>query len=210
MSGISINPAQVTNAPGLFSVTTDGYVQGTALSDPAIRNQLVQGLVAPGVTVPLYGGMGITESIVNPLDGNSAIGSELTLATAVANLTGFTVFDQSTAMYNSPQSPVPLAPSGGGNHIAGGFINFYRLGSGARIAVACSQSVAAAFQSNPVNTLAYWDYTNQVLLSAPGGGAIPVKVIAVDAAGHSKIVVYNTGTGFATWNDGGYCAIILV
>lgn len=209
MSGITINPGLVTNAPGKFSVTSDGYVQGAALNDPAVRNELVQGLVAVAQTTPLWGGMAITDSLTPATVGGS-IGSVLALATAAANVTGFTVFDQATAMYQSPQSPVPLAPGGDGSSKFGGFINFYRLGSGARIAVQCSQAVAAALLAGASNIALYWDYTNQVLLSAPGGTALPVKLVGLDSVGGSKVVVYNSGTGFATYNESGYAAVIQI
>lgn len=209
MSGISINPALVTNAPGLFSLTTEGYVQGTALNDPAVRNELVSGVIAPATTTPMWGGEAITDSLWTAGVESSSIGSVLALATAAANITGFTVFDQSSAMYSTPQSPVPLAPGGDGTR-PGGAINFYRLGSGARIAVACVQAVAAALAHGASNIAVYWDYTNQVLLSAPGGTALPVKLVGLDMIGNSKVVVYNSGTGYATWNTAGYTAIIQI
>lgn len=210
MPGVTINPALVTNAAGKFSLTTDGYVQGTALNDPAVRNELVQGIVAVAQTTPLWGGMAITDSLANPASVSQAISASLALATAQGNITGFTVFDQANAMIQSPQSPVPLAPAGDNAGHPGGFINFYRLGSGARIVVACSAAVAAALESGASNQALYWDYTNQVLLNAPGGTALAgVRILDVNV-GNSKIVVYNGGTGFATWNESGSSAVIQI
>lgn len=206
MPGVTINPALVTNAPGRFSLTTDGFVQGMALDDPAIRNSLVQGVVAPAQQTPLWGGMGITDSLTTAGVEAASIGSVLALATSQANLTGFTVFNQSLAMINSPQSPVPLAP-GGDTVKPGGAINFYRLGSKARIAVKCSGAVAAALAAGASNIALYWDYTNQQLLNAPGGTAIAVKLVGLDAGG-SKVVSYDGATGFATWVENGNTAII--
>lgn len=203
MSGITINPAKVTNAPGLFSVRSKGYVQGTALSDPAIRHQLVSGILNPSASAPIWGGCGITESLTTAGTEADSIGAVLALATSQANLTGFTVYDQSHAMFQAPESPAPLAP-------AGGAINFYRLGSGARIALPCSGTVAAALAGSAINVALYWDYTNQVLLSAPGGTAINVKLLDVDTIGNSRVVSYSSGTGFATWNDAGYCALVQI
>lgn len=203
MAGVSFNPALVTNAPGLFKVSSRGYVQGVALDDPSVRNWLVSGVVAPAASNPMWGGEAITESLVTPNVQANEIGSVLSLATAQANLTGFTVFNQSLAMIQSTQSPVPLAPQSGA-------INFYRLGSGARIAVKCSSAVAAALAGGVVNPALYWDYTNQMLLNAPGGTAINVKVVDVDTAGNSRTVVYNSGTGFATWNDTDFVAVIQI
>jgi hypothetical protein len=210
MSGITINPALVTNAPGLFSVSTSGYVQGTALNDPAVRNELVQGIVAAAATTPMWGGIAITDSLVPLATIADAVGFVLAPATVETNITGFTVFDQATAMFSSPQSPVPLAPAGDGSSKPGGFINFYRLGSGARIVVACSQAVASALAGAASDVALYWDYTNQLLLSAPGGTALPVKLVGLDTKGTSKVVTYNSGTGFATWNETGYSAVIQI
>lgn len=203
MPGITINPGLVTNALGSFGVTSDGYVAGTALDSPSIRNSLVSGIVAPGAANPMWGGEAITDSLVTAGVEAKSIGAVLALATAMANITGFTVFDQSAAMIQTAQSPVPLAPPTGA-------INFYRLGSGARIAVPCDSGVAAALAGGASNQAVYWDYTNQKLLSAPGGTALPVKVLDVDTNGNSKIVVYNSGTGFATWNNSGFTAIIQI
>lgn len=202
MAGITINPALVTNAPGTFFTTSEGYVQGTALDNPVARFYLSQGIVATNATSPMWGGMGITDSLTTPGTEASAIGSVLTLATAAANLTGFTVFDQATAMIQSAQSPVPLAA-------ASAAINFYRFGSGARIAVACSNTVATTLEGSASNVALYWDYTNQVLLAAPGGTAIPAKLLDVNV-GNSRVVSYSAGTGFGTWTENGSCAIIQI
>jgi hypothetical protein len=200
MSGITINPALVTNAPGSFYASSTGYVQGVQLDDPAKRYSLLSGIVSPSATTPMWGGEGVTVSL--PTAGTEAgeIGAVLTLATAQSNLNGFTVFNQSSAMIQSPQSPVPLAP-------AGGAINYVLIGSRARITVACSNTIAAALAGGAINAALYWDYTNQVLLNAPGGTAIPVLVVDVNV-GNSQIVTYNSGTGFATWTRNGSTAVI--
>lgn len=208
MPGITINPQQITNAAGTFYVKSDGGMQGMFLDDPAIRNELVSAVVSPAQSTPLWGGMGITENLPTAGTEAASIGSVLALATSAANLTGFTVFNQSLAMINSPQSPVPLAAAGGGTTLVGGAINFFRLGSGARIWVGCSSAVSAAFSGSAVGTAAYWDYTNQVLLSAPGGTAIPVKVLGVSTAANAMVVSFSGG--LATWNYAGYAAIIQI
>lgn len=208
MTGITINPQQITNAAGTFYVSSDGGMQGMFLDDPAIRNELVSAVVSPAQSTPLWGGMGIVENLPTAGTEAASIGSVLALATSAANLTGFTVFNQSLAMINSPQSPVPLAAAGGGTTLVGGAINFFRLGSGARIWVGCSSVTAAAFAGSAVGTAAYWDYTNQVLLSAPGGTAIPVKVLRVSTSANAMVVAFSGG--LATWNYAGYAAMIQI
>jgi hypothetical protein len=217
MTGITINPQQITNAPNTFYTKSDGGFQGMFVDDPAIRNELVSGIVSPTQTTPLWGGCGITENLTTAGAEATSIGSVLALATSEANLTGFTVFNQSHAMINSPQSPVPLAAAGGGAGppaLPGGGINFFRLGSGARIWVQCSSATATALAGGAVNQALYWDYTNQVLLSSPGGTALPnVKVLRLDTTGNSQVVSAASGinsTGLATWVYNGYAAMIQI
>ncbi|HEY6922804.1 MAG TPA: hypothetical protein VI653_04990 [Steroidobacteraceae bacterium] len=202
MAGITINPALVTNAAGSFSTNTTGYVQGVLLDDPVKRYSLLSGIVSPSASSPMWGGVGVTVSLTTAGTEASEIGAVLTPATSQANLNGFTVFNQSAAMIQSPQSPVPLAP-------ASGAINYVLLGSDARITVACSNAVATALAGGAINQAVYWDYTNQVLLNAPGGTAIPVKVVDVNI-GNSQVVTYNSGTGFATWTRSGSSASTVV
>jgi hypothetical protein len=207
---MSINPQQMTNAAGTFYKSSKGGWQGMFMADPAIRNELKSGIVAPTQTAPLWGGMAITESLPTTGAEASEVGSVLALATDVANLTGFTVFDQSHAMINSPESPVPLASGGGGNGppaLPGGAINFFETGTGARIWVACSQAVANSLSGGVVNPVVYWDYTNQVLLTS-GTDALSVKVVGVDTSGNTPVVVYSGG--LATWNYSGFGALIQI
>jgi hypothetical protein len=200
-TGITINPALVTNAPNTFYSTSTGGVQGTIADNPvSLVGYLKSGIVSPSATVPMWGGEGVTISL--PTSGTEAneIDYVLTLATSETNLLGFTCYNQATAMIQSPQSPVPLAPSSGA-------INFFELGSGARIWVQCTSTIATALEGGAINQAVYWDYTNQVLLNAPGGTAIAVKVVGVNV-GNSQVVTYASGTGFATWNYSGSAALI--
>jgi hypothetical protein len=198
----TFNPMQVTNAAGTFYAQSTGYVSGVMLDDPAVRFAIDQGINTPGGSAVLYGGMAITESGITPGTEVGSVMSVLALASAETNITGFTVFNQSSALIQTPQSPVPIAPPSG-------FINFCRLGSGARIVVPVSAVDAAAMQGQPVNQLVYWDYTNQVLLHNAGGTAIPVKVLDINV-GNSQVPSYNSGTGFYTWNYAGSSAVIQI
>jgi hypothetical protein len=204
---ITLNPQQLTNAAGTFTVRTKGGVQGMWVDDPAVRFQLVSGLVAPGQSAAIAGGMGITENLVTLTAESAEVNSVLTLASSQANLTGFTVFNQAAAMINTPSSAVPAASGGGGGNLAGGAISFFRLGSLARIWVACSSGVATAFAASQVGLATYWDYTNQLLLSSPGGTAIGVKVLYVDTLGNSMVM---TNATTFTWNYAGYAALIQI
>jgi hypothetical protein len=154
MSNVSFNPMATTNAAGSFSVQSEGYVQGTALDDPAIRYQLANGVLASTETNPMWGGIAIFEDIPNPGFGN-AVGGNVGRATAIANVTGFSVFNQGHAMVNWPQNKVPVA-------LQGGTVPFYRLGSNARIPVACDPSLIS-LSGGLITQQVSWDFNNQVL-----------------------------------------------
>jgi len=167
MSGITINPNVSVNAPGTFGVQWDGLMQGTAWPDPAIRNSLSGGRLATTETLPMWGGVGIYADVPAP-QGSPAttpdvmLGPKVGRATNVTggstakNLCGFSVFDQNYSAINTPQSPVPLQS-------AGGNVNFYRLGSGARVAVkmdAALLSLGDDIETTPVS----WEYDAQMLV----------------------------------------------
>ena len=157
----SVNPVITTNALGSFGVTWDGYIQGTALDNPSSYQYLAGGVLATSETLPMWGGVGISEAVAGASGTpNQTLGSTITratslTATAANGLTGWSVFDENTAMVNFPQSPVPLSASGYE-------VNFYRLGSGARIAVACSPNLVN-LQGEIISTQVSWDFTNQQL-----------------------------------------------
>lgn len=196
---MQFNPSPTTNFGGTFVVQSDGYVQGLIMDDPALRYQIAGGLVASGVTTPMWGGEAITEAL--PASTPQPLGNNITLATAYANLTGFTVFNQGGAGIVSPQSQVPL-------YSALQSINIARLGSGLRIAVKCDPTLAAALLGEDINQAVSWDFTNQLLVTF-ATTALACKVLDVQT-GNSKTVTYNTGTGFATWNLTGTCALIQI
>jgi hypothetical protein len=156
MSGnISFNPNVTTVAAGTFNISSEGYIQGTALNDPSVRNELAGGTVALTESSPMWGGIAITEN-VPPTGIAGTLGGNIKRATAETNITGFTVFDQAHGMINFPQSPVPLAAPGMQ-------VNLYRIGSNARIAVAASPTLVG-LDGMPITSQVAWDYENQQLV----------------------------------------------
>lgn len=151
---VSFNPNLTTNAAGSFSVQSEGYVQGTALDDPAIRNELANGVLALTESYPMWGGVAIFENLPNPGFGNIT-GPTVGRATAQTNLTGFSVFNQGHAMINWPQNKVPIVGQGG-------TVPFFRLGSGIRIPVQCDPSLVD-LQGGLITQQVSWDFNNQVL-----------------------------------------------
>lgn len=196
---MNVNPAVTTNFPGTFVVESDGYVQGLIMDDPALRYQIAGALVGSGVATPMWGGEAITE--VLPAATPQPLGNNVILATAYANLTGFTTFNQGGAGLVSAQSQVPL-------YSAGQSINIIRMGSGVRIAVKCDPTLAASLLGEDINQQVSWDFTNQLLV-AFSSTALACKILDVQV-GNSKTVTYNTGTGFATWDLTGACALIQI
>lgn len=156
---VSFNPGITTNAAGSFNRDSVGLIQGTAYDSPNTRFDLAGGLLATTETLPMWGGVGIFELVPGVSGGPSAtLGSSIGRATSLTGstaLTGFSVFDQAYGMFNTPQSPVPLA----GSSMS---VNFYRLGSGARIAVACDPTLVN-LQGAIITSQVSWDFNNQVL-----------------------------------------------
>lgn len=157
---ITLNPAITTNARGSFATGWQGYIQGTALADPAIRNALAGGVLASTETLPMWGGVGIVENVpLLPLTAGSRFGGAIERAVSLTGanaLTGFSVFDQNHSAINTPQSPVPLIT-------AGMTMNLYRLGSGARIAVAADPALAS-LEGGIITAQVSWDFAEQRLI----------------------------------------------
>ncbi|KGC14211.1 hypothetical protein DM48_368 [Burkholderia gladioli] len=149
-------PYATTNAAGSFSVQSAGYVQGVYQDEPAIRYSLASGTLSPNATGPIWGGMAISESIAPASNYDRTLGGTIVPATAVSNITGFSVFNNAYSMVGSPSSPVPLA----GN--AGASVAFFRLGCGIRIPVAMDPSLVS-LDGSLITTQVSWDFNNQVL-----------------------------------------------
>lgn len=153
-SNISFNPFLTTVAANTFSVQSDGYMQGVAMDDPAIRNTLSGGPLATTETLPMWGGIAIQE-LLSAVTVDSSLGNQVARATTVAQITGFSVYNQAHNWVTTPQS---RAPSAG----AGMSVPFHRIGSGARIAVACDPSLVS-LNGGLITQQVSWDFNNQRL-----------------------------------------------
>ncbi|OYV83434.1 MAG: hypothetical protein B7X04_04315 [Parcubacteria group bacterium 21-54-25] len=198
MATVSFNPSLTTAPQNTFVAQTQGFVQGDFVDDPSSRMYLNSGLIAAAVTQPVWGGLAIQELV--PATGEGALGSSLALATNDATTTGFSVFTQGYNMVIVPGNSVQTT-SGGGT------IPYFRLGSGARIRVKCSASLAAAVDGGQVGQNVSWDFTNDELIPYDGINALNVKILSVNA--NSKVVAYNSGTGAVTWTTGPAATILL-
>jgi hypothetical protein len=178
-------PYGTTNGQGSFSIQSAGFIQGQAMDSPNSRFNLAIGNLSASATGPVWGGMAISENIAASTSDATGGGSILA-ATAQTNLTGFSVFDQSYSWVGSPNSPVPTAG------YAGDSINFYRLGSGARIAVAMDPSLVS-LDGGLITQQVSWDFNNQVLQPYDASTA-----------------TYALSTAVATYNNNGTWTVAIV
>jgi len=209
---MQLNPYVQTNAAGMFNIESDGLIVGTAYPDPAARFALSGGWLATTETLPMWGGIAVSELIpterttapATPTRPDIALGSVIaratTLAAGAGTCTGFSVFDQNYAAVNSPQSPVPSVDKGG-------LVNFYRLGSGIRVALAIDPALVT-LEGGLINQQVSWDFSLQRII-AFATNALAVKILAVKSSG-CMVPVYNSGTGFITWNYNGAAAVCLL
>jgi hypothetical protein len=199
---IALNPYVQTTAAGSFYIESDGLIVGTAFPDPAARYALAGGWLATTETLPMWGGIGISENVPQEPHGHPvvALGSICARATAYANLTGFSVYDQNYAAVNTPQSPVPCTD-------LGGEVNFYRFGSGARVALEIDPTLVS-LEGGLITAQVSWDFVNQRII-AFATTAVPVKILSIKATG-CYTATRNAGTGFVTWNRNAAAAVCLL
>lgn len=179
-SSISFDPYATTSAAGSFSVQSEGLVQGMVYTDPATRFAQTTGIYSAASTLPLWGGLPISESVSD----RAILGGSLVRATAVTNITGFSV-DQ--GQFQGVTTPASTVPSIGGGSTAG----FYRLGSGARIGVACDPSIVAAVDAGElINTNFSWDFNAGILTTYDASTAsVAITSMTYDAANGGQIDV---------------------
>jgi len=205
-ASVNFNPIQTTNFPGTFFVSTNGFVQGVMEDDPVSRFYLRSGVVASAATVPMWGGVGIAEGLAGGSTGTAdELNSILSAASSANGIDGFTVFNQAAAMVITNSSTVPLS----GSLMA---VNFFRFGSGARVAVQTTSTVASALAGGSTSPTLYWDPVNyQVTPVATSNVALPtsVKLTHVDV-GNSKIVSYDSTSGYANWTEGGSTLVLVL
>lgn len=204
------NPYVQTSAAGMFNIESDGYIVGAAMPDPSSRNWLAGGWLAATETLPMFGGVAISENIPQerpPVSRpDTALGGACIRATAntatfaAGSITGFSVFDQNYAMVNTPQSPCPSVQ-------AGGLVNFYRLGSQARVALAIDPTLIS-LEGAIITQQVSWDVANQKII-AFAVNALPVKIIGVKSS-NCMVPVFNAGNGQVTWNYNGAAALCLL
>lgn len=134
---------------------------------------------------------------------DNVLGSTIANADASSAPTAFVVFNQAFAGLTTPQSNAPA-------FLPGMSVNYYRLGSGARIPVALDPA-SITLEGDLVSTTVYWNYTDNWLTTTQPGtqAAVPVKVLRVSTA-NNKTVSYSSVTGYANWATDGIVALIQI
>ena len=198
---ISLNPMATTNALGLFSTNSNGFTQGDAQDDPAVKFALAGGVLSTAATSPVWGGIPVQEFI--PADGSNVLGSTLLQATTSAIPQAIVVFNQGFGGITTPSSTAPL-------YSPGMSVNYYRFGSGARIPLALD-SASVTLDGELVSTTVYFNYTTNLLTTTQPSGqaALPVKVLKISTQ-NNKTVSYSSGTGNANWATDGYIALVQI
>lgn len=197
------NPIATTNAAGSFAVSAAGFMQGVFQDDPALRYELGGGILGPNETIPMWGGVLISESTTPVASSGTSprkdLGGYITRATSLpgtnwlwgsgttANVaTGFSVFNGAHAMLNWPQNPVPIAQNYGQ-------VNFIRFGSGLRLPVACA-AVLADLEGGGIGQAVSWDYTLQQLVPYTPGFAQTTITGATWASTSGGQTTFTVGT----------------
>ncbi|MDC7941363.1 hypothetical protein [Raoultella ornithinolytica] len=186
MANLSLNPMATTNAAGSFGVQSDGFIQGVALDDPANRFNLASGTVAASETKPLWGGLPVAELL--PGNQSSPRGSTIRRAVSVAELEGFTVFNQAHNGLTTPQSPVPLYASGMS-------VSYYRLGSNMRVPLkASAQVISLGTTGASVKTALAWDFVNNQITTAAAAGFAGADIATTAAAYANGVATATTAS----------------
>ena len=221
VASISLNPFVTTvgNA-GLFNIKSDGYRQGTAMPDPSTRYRLRQGVLSQNETLVMWGGVGVYAFVpgggLTYYNTSQPLGTVVGRATALTGtyaLRGFSVFDEDYAMVIDPQNTVPRIGSGAQ-------VNWYPLGSLARVVVACDP-VLASLQGGDIGANVSWDFVDQLLVpyigtltissgtyvAATGTVTLTMSAPIGFDAGDGIVVSSLTGTGAFASLNGTFTAI---
>ena len=198
---ISLNPMATTNALGLFSTNSNGFTQGDAQDDPAVKFALAGGVLSTAATAPVWGGIPVQEFV--PSNNSNVLGSTLLQATTTDVPQAIVVFNQGFGGITTPSSTAPL-------YSPGMSVNYYRFGSGARIPLALDPA-SVTLEGDLISTTVYFNYTTNLLtVTQPSGqAALPVKVLKISTQ-NNKTVSYSSVTGNANWATDGLIALVQI
>lgn len=186
---IQFDPFKTYGVDPGFSVDSDGYVQGDALPDSAVEQQLATGIIDKTVTTPIYPGIGILESIAK----DSQLGAGIHPGSDTA-CNGFVVSNRAMHMMLTPGNTVP-------QYLSGSSVHYYRLGSLARIPLPVSPAVASLAPGGTVWARPFiWDPVNMWIDEGTGAPTdLKIRLLEVKTSGNLTID-YNSTTGLLSWN----------
>lgn len=190
MGDITYNPFKTYGVDPGFSVDTDGFVQGDALPDAAVEQQLNSGVLDAGVITPVYPGVGLIERITR----NSELGYTLVdvAAGTLSQCNAFTVSNRAYHMILPPGNSVP-------QYMAGGSVHYYRLGSNARIPLPITQAVSLLNGAVGQQQL-YWNPTlMRIDVAADPDDAIRIRLLEVVNSG-CMTIDYDSVNKTVAWN----------
>ena len=180
---ISVNPMLTSNAANTFGIDWSGGFVGKAMPDPATRNALAGGILDANESLPMWGGVAISEYAGGVTGILGELGSDIKSPTTVAQITGFSTFDQGHAGIATPQSPVPL-------YYPGMQVMFYRKNSGARLWLPASANLTFTGGTTGVGSNFSWDFVGRQV----------VPYVAAFSAQVPTSGTYVSGTGVLTLN----------
>lgn len=187
-NNVQFNPIATTNAGGLFPLTSGGYIQGWQEADPAARYALRQGVLSASATQVMIPGSAITAAVntnsgtQGQFQGSGSLGNVINYATIASGVRGFSVYNQAYGGIITPSASVPVVGSGMS-------VNYLLLGSGARIGVNCSPTLAATLLAGAdIGLQVSWDFSSQML----------VPYVAAYSATAITAVTWSSGTATYT------------
>ena len=192
---VQLNPMQTTNGFGLFPLTSGGYIQGWQEPDPAARFALRQGILSSSATQVMIPGAAITvatnpnSGTIGQFQGSGSLGNVIGYASSASAIRGFSVYNQAYGGIITPTASVPVMG-------AGQSVNYLLLGSGARIAVGISATLAATFAAGAdINTQVSWDFGSQELVPYVAAYTAQTITAASWSAGYTTYTMAAVPTG---------------
>ena len=208
---LTLDPMATTAAGDLARIHSDGLMQGQVLVNPYTNAGLEAGIIASTETYPLYAGLPVSLGVDTMDAKRGNVVRKSVVGNVAAGIMGFTVSQNAGTMgFQTPSSPVPLFPQGSS-------INFYPLGSKARIVVQIDNTLAGTIDGTDfITTPVMWDFTNDKLIAWTSGvdaanlqlTGIRVIQVALATTAQNRAIAYATGTGLATWDTTKSLAVI--
>jgi hypothetical protein len=165
-------------------------------------------MLASTETTPMWGGCAVFANVPGVQPGPVvALGPRVGKASSVSGagaIAGWSVFDQSYNMVNTPMSTAPQAQPGQS-------VNYYPVGSGARITVACDPALLSMQGGQMLAGGALtWDFVNQRLIAGSALGIFPFFQLLDVQTTNCVTVAYDAPSGNTNWLFTGACAVIQI